>query len=367
LPPGRLSDALQLALSNPRGGDGSDRIRPKVTKCGPTPENTMSSTEMKPDHLKRSFLQLPVAVDIERLIDDYRSIRPEAWASTHWDVHCSANMVLLRGGREGDAGDFVGSDSVDHEILDTLPYIRWLIGSSGPFGGTNHAFIFRMKPLGVTRPHVDSDLSWFDPFRIHVPIITNDGAFLLSEGRSKHLAVGEVWTFDNQVEHAVTNGDAVRTHLIFDVPRRTEVLDLVAQARFDPGSDDPMRWRTARLPDTVRSIPYANSDPLSTAEKASLGLASESFASRIGEVLLLARLTRADLRVGDIIRAVDGVTECAVARTATDYVQVRHRPNDVVELQIIRDDIELTTRVRLLSFPRPLEMLGSIKGRLRSG
>ncbi len=327
----------------------------------------MSSISAKSDKLKRSFLQLPVTVDVERLIEDYRSVPPQAWASTHWDVHCSANMVLLRGGRQGNAGDFVGSDSVDHDVLNTLPYIRWLIGKSGPFGGTNHAFIFRMKPLGVTRPHVDSDLSWYDPFRIHVPIVTNDGAFLLSEGRSKHLAVGEVWTFDNQVEHAVTNGDAVRTHLIFDVPRRPQVLDLIEHARFDPGSDDPTRWHAARLPDMVRSIPYASSDPISTAEKASLGLDPGSFASRIGEVLLVARLTRANLQVGDILCAVNGVSECAVARTATDYIQVRHRPREVVELQVIRDGVELTTRVRLFPLPRPLEMLGTIKGRLRSG
>jgi hypothetical protein len=326
----------------------------------------MNSTDTKPEHRKRSFLQLPVTVDKERLVDEYRSIPPEAWASTHWDVHCSANMVLLRGGREGTAGDFVGSDSVDHDILQRLPYIQWLVGNAGPFGGTNHAFIFRMKPLGVTRPHVDSDLSWFDPFRIHVPIVTNPGALLLSEGRSKHLAVGEVWTFDNQVEHAVTNGDAVRTHLIFDVPRGPKVLDLIERARFDPGSDDPMGWQTAGLPDAVRSVPYANSDPLSTAEKVSLGLAPDSFASRIAEVLLLTRLTRANLRVGDIIRAIDGVSECAVARTATDYIQVRHRPREVVELQIIRDDVELTTRLRIFPFPRALEKLGSVKGRVRS-
>ena len=86
--------------------------------------------------------------------------------------------------------------------------------------------------------------------------------------------------------------------------------------------------------------------------------------SRIGEVLLLTRLTRANLRVGDIIRAINGVSESAVARTATDYIQVRHRPREVVELRIIRDGVELTTRLRLLPFPRALEKLGSVKGRV---
>jgi Aspartyl/Asparaginyl beta-hydroxylase len=323
----------------------------------------MSDADTRSNLVKQSFLQLPVTVDIERLIEDYRSIPQEAWSSSHWDIHCSSNMVLLRGGSQGTAGDFVGSDNVDHKILEGLPYVRWLIGTSGPFGGTNQAFIFRMKPLGVTRPHVDSDPAWFEPFRIHIPIITNDGAYLLSEGRSKHLAVGEAWTFDNQAMHAVTNGDAVRTHLIFDVPRSPTVLDLIEHARFDPGSDDPTRWHAAGLPDSVPSITYAMSNPISTTEKASLGLSPEAFASRIGEVRRIARLTRADLRVGDIICAVDGVSECAVARTATDYIQVRHRPREVIELQILRDGDEVSTRLRL--FPRPPDVLGAMKSKDR--
>jgi len=322
----------------------------------------MSTTESTVELKKRSFLQLPVAVDVDRLLEDYRSIPSEAWASTHWDMHCSSNMVLLRGGSQGTEDDFDGTDIVDHEILGTLPYISWLIGESGPFGGTSYAFIFRMKPLGVARPHIDLSPVWFDLFRVHIPIVTNDGAYLLSEGRSKHLAVGEVWTFDNQLKHAVTNGDAVRTHLIFDVPPQPKLQKLIETARFDPGSDDPSRWQSAGMPDTVPSITNALSTPLSFTEKEALGFAPDAFASRIHEVRSIARITRANLKVGDIVYAVNGVSECAVARTATDYIQVRHRPGEVVTLQILRGGGEVTTRVRL--YPKRIDALGKIKGRV---
>ncbi|MGD0379751.1 MAG: aspartyl/asparaginyl beta-hydroxylase domain-containing protein [Acidimicrobiales bacterium] len=324
----------------------------------------MSTTDARVDLQKRSFLQLPVEVDVDRLLEDYHSIPSEAWASTHWDQHCSSNMVLLRGGSQGTEEDFVSSDSVDHDVLNGLPYIKWLIGDSGPFGGTNHAFIFRMKPLGVARPHIDESPEWFEPFRIHIPIVTNDGAFLLSEGRSKHLPVGEVWTFNNQVKHAVLNGEAVRTHLIFDVPRRPQLVDLIERSRFDPGSDDPARWHTAGLPDKVPSITYAISSPISFAEKEALGLDPNSFASRIDEVRSIARLTRADLRVGDIVCAVNGVSECVVARTATDYIQVRHRPWEVVSLRVVRGGAEMTTRLRL--YPRRIDMPQKLKERIHS-
>lgn len=321
----------------------------------------MSTTESTVGLKKRSFLQLPVTVDIDRLLEDYRSIPAEAWASTHWDMHCSSNMVLLRGGSQGTEDDFDGSDIVDQEILGKLPYISWLLGESGPFGGSSYAFIFRMKPLGVARPHIDLSPVWFDLFRIHIPIVTNDGAYLLSEGKSKHLAVGEVWTFDNQLKHAVTNGDAVRTHLIFDVPPQPKLRELVETARFDPGSDDPVRWQTAGMPDTVPSITYALSTPLSFAEKEALGVAPNAFASRVYEVRKIARLTRANLKVGDIVCAVNGVSECAVARTATDYIQVRHRPGEVVTLRILRGGTEVTARLRL--YPKQIHALSKIKGR----
>src|SRR5271166_2695659 len=93
---------------------------------------TLSTTDSAVDRRKRSFLQLPVQVDVERLLDDYRSIPHESWASSHWDTHCSANMGLLRGGDQGTKEDFASSESVDHDVLRGLPYISWLIGESGP-------------------------------------------------------------------------------------------------------------------------------------------------------------------------------------------------------------------------------------------
>lgn len=323
----------------------------------------MSSRETGEGFRKRSFLRLPVDIDVNRLIEDYQSIPPDAWASTHWDVHCSSNMVLLRGGNQGKEEDFFGTDHIDHPVLGKLPYISWLIGESGPFGGANYAFILRMKPLGVSRPHIDGKKAWFKPFRVHIPIVTNDKAYLLSEGRAKHLAVGEVWTFDNQAQHAVTNGDAVRTHLIFDVPRGLKLLDLLERAEFDPGEEDPASWRTAGLPDMVPSLYYALSEPLSLLEKKHLALSPGSFASRVVKLRPIARLTRADLKVGDIVYQVNGVSECVVARTATDYFQVRHRPGEVVTLQIIRGNESRTSRVRLFS-SRHVERLLGVKRRL---
>jgi hypothetical protein len=296
---------------------------------------------------KRSFLRLPVDIDVDSLLADYRRIPHTAWSTSHWDVHCSATMLLLRGGHSGDQRDFTTDSVVDHEILAQVPYIAWLLGADGPFGQSTYGFIFRMRPNGVTRPHVDDNPSWRTPMRIHIAITTNDEAHLLSEGRAMHLDVGEAWTFDNQRSHAVVNGDTVRTHLIFDVPPNPKLSALLDAAVFDPGEPDEARWQRASLPGTTRSEPFVKSVPLSVPEKLERELGPDAFASRVTQMQPLGRISRSGLRVGDIIRSVDGVHECEVARTATDYIQVRHRPGEVITLDIERDGTRLTRRVRL--------------------
>jgi hypothetical protein len=318
----------------------------------------MNSAVAPPPQPKRSFLRLPVEIDAARLLADYGSIPALAWATSHWETHCSSDMLLLRGGDSGTAEDFVTADTRDHEILAEAPYLAWLIDKDGPFGGAVYAFLFRMKPTGVARPHTDDDPAWKQPLRVHVPIITNDGAFLLSRGRAKHLAVGEAWTFDNQAMHAAVNGETVRTHLIMDVPRNPRIESLLANAIWDQGLEDPLRWLSACAPNRPPIAQFATAAPLSPAEKQSLGLGEQGFAARI------AALSPGDLagslNIGDVVVAVDGVTECPVARTALDYVSLRYNPGDTVVMDIIRGPARLAVSQKLASEGEPTPAAGRI-------
>lgn len=296
---------------------------------------------------KRSFLKLPVEIDRDALLADYAAIPREAWNTSHWNIHCSADMLLLRGGKQGTEADFTTRDVADAPILADLPYLAWLLGEDGPFGLPTYAFIFRMKPMGVTRPHHDNDPAWYDPMRIHIAITTNDEAHLLSERRAKHFPVGEAWTFDNQSFHAVVNGDSVRAHLIFDVLPNPKLDALMAGAEHDPGVEDPERWARAAMPEGRQPLAHAACRPLTVKEKDSLGLNPEGFAARVAHRRLIARLTAAPIRVGDIVHAVNGVETCAVARTALDYVQIRHKPGETVELGMLRRGQPRRLRLKL--------------------
>ncbi len=325
-----------------------------------TPDNGAAVSASDDDAcVKRSFLRLPIAIDRKRLIDEYESIPADAWGVSHWDVHCSIDVLLLRGGANGKPDDFTTDDVVNNPLVERLPYIGSLLAPEGPFGGAVYAFIFRTKPNGMTRVHTDDNDAWKRTIRIHMPIVTNDGAVLLSEGRSKHLEVGEAWTFDNQTLHSVMNGDATRVHMIIDVRPNPKISKLMRDAVYDPGEDDPERWAETGGwdgPPQPQSVVFAFGEPLLPEEKSALNLPADGFATRVTRMLKNpATRIMAPLKLGDIVVAVDGVASSNVSRSALDHLFQTFKPWSATTLDILRDGSPMQIEVRTL--PRALKAL----------
>jgi hypothetical protein len=294
-------------------------------------------------------MELPVEIDRGRLLQDYAAIPDSAWGVSHWDVHCSIDVLLLRGGDKGEAADFFTHEIKNNPILDMLPYIASLLDPDGPFGGAVYAFIFKTKPNGITRAHRDRKEEWHRAVRIHMPIVTNPGAFLLAEGRAKHLEVGEAWTFDNQSTHAVVNGGETRVHLIIDVNPNPKLIALMGAARIDPGEPDPERWQraAANLAARPAHLKVAQEKPLSPSEKKERGVGVEGFAARIVGITPMGRLLRTPLKPGDILLGVNGVDSHAEARTALDHIRMSYSPGDTVTLAIMREGRKIERRMRI--------------------
>jgi hypothetical protein len=250
-------------------------------------------------------------VETSRLLAEFGQIPEEAWGVSHWDVHCSIDVLLLRGGHKGRAEDFTTRDVVNNPILERLPYIASLLAPEGSLGGAVYAFMFRTKPNGITRVHDDGDEVWRQTVRIHVPIVTNDGAFLLAEGRAKHLSVGEVWTFDNQSRHSVVNGNATRG--------------------------------AGRVPPFM----FSTGEPLTIAEKHGLGLDPDGFATRIVRVGRKGALLRTPLKEGDVVTAVNDVDRSVLSRTALDHIRLKHGAGETVTLDVLRQGVKRRVAVRL--------------------
>lgn len=308
---------------------------------------------------RRSFLRLPVPIDVSRLVTEYHALPEDIWGMSHWDNHPSVDVLLLRGGKGQGADDFTAERVSNNPVLVDFPYISQLIGPDGPFGGARYGFIFRMRPNGVSRIHRDNNAAWERTLRIHIPIITNDGAYLLAEGRSKHLPVGEVWTFNNQDKHSAINGNAMRVHMIIDVEPNPRLTTLMAQADFDPGRPDAERWAiTGQNPTTRGSAApslFAVGAPLSIQEKRSLSLMPAGLATRITGVGGRAALLGIPLQKGDVVTAVDGVEVSDRSRSALDHVLMHHRPGQRIQLDILRSGERMSFSIKLHSrdFFRP--------------
>jgi len=188
--------------------------------------------------VKRSFLELPVDIDVEALRSDVAGLPSQAWTDSYWPtVHGSVQLVLLRGGITKSKSDFLCTHVIDHPVLQTVPHFRSLIARDGPFGGCRYAFLFRMEAGGMATMHTDARQVWTTHHRIHVPIHTSPEAVLVVSGRGCHFAPGRAWTFDNQAPHGFANGPVERIHLIIDVAPNPSLDPLLEQAQFHEGTD----------------------------------------------------------------------------------------------------------------------------------
>jgi hypothetical protein len=206
---------------------------------------------------KRSFVELPLVIDREALLREVEALPAGAWRPTYWGTpHCSIASILLRGGTTGTQADYCCEEVDDAPTLHALPAITALIGPTGPFGGCQFAFLFRMAPGGVTLAHYDGAEVWHRLHRVHVPLSTHPDAKLVVEGRVHHLAAGRAWTFDNQALHGFSNGPCERVHLILDVPDTEVMRGVLAGATVHPGTVDPVvAARTLEVERAVASYP----------------------------------------------------------------------------------------------------------------
>lgn len=202
---------------------------------------------------KRSFYQFSAPIDLDTIRQEFHSIAEEAWATSYWgNIHCSIGMLLLRGGVKGTEEDFFCEHVEDTPILQQLPYIKSLLGPDGPFGQASYAFMFKTQPNGLTLKHQDMMDQWRDMFRIHIPIYTNSGAFLVANEMSQHFAEGSAWSFDNHSDHGVVNGPEERVHLIFDIPFNPKMAKQIDNATLHSGSRNEAHIKKINTTDKAR-------------------------------------------------------------------------------------------------------------------
>lgn len=146
-----------------------------------------------------------------------------------------------------------------------------------------------------------------------------------------------VWTFgDLQYQYDKVNRRAGKVQMTVD--RGGQSVDLTIAL--------PARWWWTNLTFRQSSVDprsYFEDRPLSDEEKRKRGLKPESFASQVKYVAEFAKMMKShDLRVGDVIAAVDGVDHDEFANTAELFIKLHKTPGDSVTLDVIREGQRLT-------------------------
>lgn len=155
-------------------------------------------------------------------------------------------------------------------------------------------------------------------------------------------------------------GDAVLTfgdlQYRYDKVPRTAKTVTVTVAR-DGGAKDlqialPVRWwwtDTRYRQSSVEPRSYFDDRELTAEEKTKHGLPVESFASEVKYVSSMAQSVQAhDLKVGDIIVAVDGKDRDGISNTASLYIILHKTPGDTGTLEVLRDGKRITMPLKTI-------------------
>lgn len=112
-------------------------------------------------------------------------------------------------------------ENVDQPVYKNLPEARPLIfGMMAAVQGERlgRCIINRIRPGGVISPHADTPVhaEYWD--RFHIVLQSSPGSIFRCESEKVYMATGEVWWFNNRLEHEVINNSADdRIHLIVDI------------------------------------------------------------------------------------------------------------------------------------------------------
>jgi hypothetical protein len=117
-------------------------------------------------------------------------------------------------------------DYLDTPLLDETPYIASVLSSLRiPLGAVR---LMSLEPGESVGEHADNCGFPLGSARLHLPIVTNEGAVMVIGGREHRWRPGELWYANFALPHSVHNrGSHTRVHLVIDCYIGEAFLDLI--------------------------------------------------------------------------------------------------------------------------------------------
>ena len=107
---------------------------------------------------------------------------------------------------------------VDYFTQMYLPQTMELVRDFAEDKVIGRVVVAKLKEVAIIAGHIDEGnyAKWHD--RYHFVITTNPEVNFYCGDEQQHMAVGEIWWFDNKVEHSVVNlGNSSRIHIVVDI------------------------------------------------------------------------------------------------------------------------------------------------------
>lgn len=135
-----------------------------------------------------------------------------------WPASCRDRHHILEQGRSLILRDHRHRDTPQRGRYPSLETIIARVLSLG-YGTVPGKIVVAFLPPGkVIKPHRDSGEYYTFHNRVHVPLLTDPGVVMSVDGEDYHMAVGQVYLFQNRRRHAARNLSPMgRLHLIVDV------------------------------------------------------------------------------------------------------------------------------------------------------
>lgn len=114
-------------------------------------------------------------------------------------------------------------ESIDYPLYAQLPEARPLVmGLMAFVGGVRlgRVMINKLKPGGKIFPHADTPAHAEYYSRYHIVLQSSPGVVFRCADEQVYMGTGEVWWFNNKLEHEVINNSGEdRIHMIVDIRR----------------------------------------------------------------------------------------------------------------------------------------------------
>ena len=171
-----------------------------------------------------NFRKLAADLDVSAAIAEIAK-HPELWSlitlrqDYAGSAHRDTETIVLRGPTSAD-GIFDNLDGVDYAYFADLYFTAALLRQAlQPLAWRElgRIMIVRLKAGGVIRPHTDEGAYARYYARFHLVLESSPDCVFTAGGESVHMAPGELWWFNHQVEHSVVNNGPDRTHVIVDL------------------------------------------------------------------------------------------------------------------------------------------------------